>query len=303
MNDAPWPKTYSGLRDRLQEGLAGFAPGQGRIARMVLTDPEGTAMRTLAENARAADVHESSLVRFAKGLGLEGYPALIRLCREYVSGQAHLVQRFDAALKDAGAKSDTPDVNVLAKATQLEQRNIAETFGRIDPADWELAVTLLAEAPSVYVMGLRKCRAVAELLSYLLHMVRNRVQHVDPPAAGLVDYLREFNAGDVFVAISIRRYTRATVNAAHEAHRRGLKIIALTDNPASPLAKNADVVFYVDSDSPYVLRSLTAFISLAQSLAGATSLKLGAQSRSQLLVDEELLESFAVYTEAWPEEV
>ncbi len=301
MNDAPWPKTYAGLRERLQQGLTTFAPGQGRIARMVLTDPEGTAMRTLAENAQAAGVHESSLVRFAKGLGLEGYPALVRLCREYISGQAHLVQRFDSALKDAASPSTDPAVNVLVKATQLEQHNIAETFGRIDPADWERAVTLLAEAPAIHVMGLRKCRAVAELLSYLLHMVRNRVHHVDPPAAGLVDYLREFNPGDVFVAVSIRRYTRATISAAHEAHRRGLKIIALTDNPASPLAKNADVVFYVDSDSPYVLRSITAFISLAQSLAGATSLKLGARSRSQLLVDEELLESFNVYDEAWPE--
>lgn len=301
MNDAPWPRNYGDLRERLQQGLNNFAPGQGRIAHLLLTDPEGTAMRSLGENAQAAGVHESSLVRFAKTLGLTGYPALVRLCREHITDQAHLVRRFDSALQGATTASPASAITALAQAAQQDQRNIAETFGRIEPEDWERAVVLLAEAPALHIIGLRKCLPVAELLAYLLHLVRNRVYHLNPPAAGLIDQLREFNQDDVFIAISIRRYTSATVSAAAEAHRRGLKIIALTDNPSSPLARFADTVFYVDGDSPHMLRSITAFIALAQALASAVALHLGARSRSQLLVDEELLDAFGVYTDTWPD--
>lgn len=297
MTDVPWPKNYGDLRERLQQGLTTFAPGQGRIAHLLLTDPEGTAMRTLGENARAADVHESSVVRFAKALGLPGYPALVRLCREHINDQAHLVRRFDSALQDAQGASSTSAITALVQAAQQDQQNIAETFGRISPDEWERAVVLLAEAPAVHIMGLRKCLPVAELFAYLLHLVRNRVYHLNPPAAGLIDQLREFNKDDVFVVVSIRRYTSATVSAAAEAHRRGLKIIALTDNPSSPLTRFAEVAFYVDGDSPHMLRSITAFISLTQALASAVALRLGARSRSQLLVDEELLAAFNVYTD------
>ncbi|MET3922991.1 DNA-binding MurR/RpiR family transcriptional regulator [Arthrobacter sp. UYEF20] len=99
------------------------------------------------------------------------------------------------------------------------------------------------------------------------------------------------------MAISIRRYTSDTVFAFEEAKRRGLSTISLTDNPASPLARDADVTFFVDSQGVHILRSISAFISLAQTLATSVAHKLGTESRSELLVDEQLLSALGVYTE------
>lgn len=272
----------------LQDRMASLATGQRRIAKVLLTDSEGTAFRTIAETARVAGVHQSSLVRFATSLGLPGYPALVRLCREKLAEQAHLVRRFEVAAQHGAS-------DLFAAAVQYDQQNLARTYARIDPEEWDRAVTLLADAPRVHVMGLRKCLSVAQIMAYLLHMVRPGVFHLSPVSGALVDQLRDLEDDDVFVGISIRRYTADTIRAMQYAKRRGLRTIALTDDAASPLAVAADFVFFVDTNGITILRSISAFVSLVQTLSTAVALKKGARTRSELLQDEELLESFNIY--------
>lgn len=298
MDSPPVPRNYSELRQRLQERLSGLAAGQQRVATLLLTDPEGTAFRTIAETATLARVHQSSVVRFATGLGFKGYPGMVKLCREYLSEQAHLVSRFDQLPGSASPEG------LMASVLEHEQRNLSRTFARIPPAQWSKAVSLLADSPAVYVMGLRKCLPVAQLLTYLLHLVRPRVHQIAPVVGSLPDQLRDFQPGDVLVAISIRRYASETVQGFHEANRQGLSTIVLTDNAASPLATHADVVFLVDSQGVHILRSISAFISVAQTLATSVAQALGTESRSELLVEERLLRELHTYVdvEAEPEE-
>lgn len=291
----PAPKTYVELRSELQARMDTFAPGQQRIARLLLQDPEGTAMRSITETARLAEVHQSSLVRFASALGLQGYPALVRLCRDQLTEQVHLVQRFEQA-----QRHDTPR-DLLSSVVEHDRQNLARTFSRIEQPTWQSIVATVAEAPRVHVMGLRKCLSVAQLLSYLLHMVRPDVRMVAPTTGGLVDELRDLRAGDAFVGISIRRYTADTVRAMALAKDRGLHTVALTDDAASPLAHSADDLLFVETSGVTVLRSLSAFVSLSQALATAAALHLGTSSRTELLQDEELLDSFEVYTEQRPQ--
>jgi DNA-binding MurR/RpiR family transcriptional regulator len=285
------PRTYEELRVRLQELQDGLAPGQQRIANLVLSDPEGCAFWTVSDMARAAGVHESSVVRFATSLGLSGYPALVALCRQELSDQAQLVRRFERA-KELGSADD-----LLAAVAADDQRNVERTLARIDPATWENAVGMLADAPAVHVLGMRKCFSIAHLLGYLLHLVRRDVRQINPTSGMLIDDLRDIAAGDAFVAISIHRYTADTVHALAYARERGLGTIALTDNAASPLVTHADAAFYVDSGGVGILRSVTAFTALVQTLATAVAVRLGTNTREELVQDERLLDFFDVYLE------
>jgi DNA-binding MurR/RpiR family transcriptional regulator len=282
-------RSYADLRTALQTRMPNFAPGQRRIAEMLLSDPEGTAFRTIGEAAAVADVHKSSLVRFAEMLGLSGYPALVALCREQLAERAQMVRRFDRAeqLHDA--------VSLFNAVVEHDQQNLARTFALILPSEWEKAVGWLAEAPRIHMMGTRKCLAVAQLMSYLLRMVRPGVHLVAPTTGGLVDELRELQPQDVFVGVSIRRYTAETVRAMQYAQQCGLRTIALTDDWASPLAACGDITFYVESRGVTILRSVSAFISLAQALSTAVALRTGTRSRAELREDEALLDIFDVY--------
>ncbi|BCW44992.1 MurR/RpiR family transcriptional regulator [Arthrobacter sp. StoSoilB5] len=285
-------ETYSQLQAELQSKMESLAPGQQRIARVLLTDPEGTAFRSIAETAKIAEVNQSSLVRFATMLGLKGYPALVRLCREHLADQANLIRRFDRVQQRPGSIQ-----SLFAGVLDHETDNLTRTYARIDEADWNLAVKSLTDAPWVYVMGLRKCAPVAQLLSYLLRLVRPGVEQIAPAAGMFVDQLRDLDPDGVFVAIAIRRYTADTVRALNYAKNRGLKTIALTDDSASPLARLADTTFYIETEGVTILRSMTVFISIAQTLATAVTIQNGARSRQELLIDEQLLEDFNVYSE------
>jgi DNA-binding MurR/RpiR family transcriptional regulator len=283
------PRNYPELRVELQARMPTLAAGQRRIARVLLADPEATAFRSIGETAKVAEVHESSLVRFATALGLPGYPALVKLCRQQLAEQAQLVRRFEQAAELTEAEE------LLGAVVEHDRQNIARTFARLDQASWSQAVDLLAEAEHVHVIGLRKCFTVAYLLSYLLHMVRPGVRQLTPSAGMIVDDLRDLAPNDVFVAMSIHRYTADTVRALAGAKARGLRTIALTDNPASPLVPHADVTCYVETGGVTVLRSLSAFVSLVQALATGVALRCDAGSRSELQLDEQLLAAFDVY--------
>jgi DNA-binding MurR/RpiR family transcriptional regulator len=292
------PATYDELVSELQQRLPTLTPAQRLLAERVMADPEGVAFMTVSELASAVNVNESTVVRFATSLGLDGYPGLTRLCRAMLRVEAQLLRRF-ANVEDLAAEGTDPLENgphdPLELATAFDQANIARTLARVDPASWAAAVAALAEAPRVHVLGLRKCYSVAFLLGYLLRMVRDEVETLTPGFGTLVEDLRRVRPGDCFVGISIHRYSRDTVRGFRQAHAQGATTVALTDNPSSPLAIAGDHAFYVETAGVAVLRSLTAFTSLVQALANAVAAARGTETRSALVLEEALLDDFGVY--------
>jgi DNA-binding MurR/RpiR family transcriptional regulator len=281
------PADFAALQGRIQPRLDDLPAKQQRIARLLLSDPEGCAFRSISETARLAEVHESSLVRFAASLGLAGYPALKELCRDQLRRKAQLVERLDRAPAD----------DLLARVAAQDQANLARTLAAVDPADWRRAVGWLATAPRVHVIGVRKCFAVAYLLAYLLRLVRRDVHQLGAAPGGFVEELRDLAAGEVLVAISIHRYARDTATAVRLARERRLKVVALTDHPSSPLVRHAGVALYAETGGVTLLRSLVAFVSLVQALATDTAVRLGSRGRAALERQEALLAELAVYQE------
>jgi DNA-binding MurR/RpiR family transcriptional regulator len=285
--------TYEALVARLHEKLPELSRSHRLLAERVLADPEGVAFMTVTDLAAVVGVNESTVVRFATGLGLKGYPGLTRLCREKLSEEAHLLRRFANVEKLTGGGGDGGGPLELAAA--FDQANVARTLARIDPAAWSAAVAVLAGAPRVHVLGLRKVHTAAFLLSYLLGMVRDGVHTLSPATGTLVEDLRRVQPGDCFVGMSIHRYIRETVQGFRWAKAAGATTVALTDNAASPLVPDADHIFYVDTAGVAVLRSVTGFVALSQALANAVAAERGDQARTTLAVEEDLLDRFGVY--------
>ncbi|HVV11711.1 MurR/RpiR family transcriptional regulator [Amycolatopsis sp.] len=254
------PGSYQELTELLRGRLPKMASGQLRIAHLVLADPEGTAYRGISEAARIAEVHESSISRFASSLGLQGYPAIMELCRVWLAEQAQRARRTE----DTGHESPG---GVLSAALEQEQENLARTFGRLDRTAWLQAVSLLAEAKRVHVLGLRESAPVAELLARRL-----RARRIGDE---LIDELRGLADGDVLVAVSVRRYAADTVRAAEHARERGVPVVALTDNAASPLVESAEAALFAETVGVGGFHSLTAIAALAQALGQEVVLRRG----------------------------
>ena len=297
--DGAPPVTFEELVATLQRRQADLSPAHRLLAERVMADPEGVAFMTVSELAAATGVNESTVVRFATGLGLDGYRDLTRLCRDRLRAEAQLLRRFAsvrarAAGLPAGGEVAV-DLDPLEQAAALDQANVARTLVRVDRATWAAAVEDLATAPRVHVLGLRKCHAVAYLLAYLLRLVRDDVEVLGAGPGTLVDELRRVRPGDCVVGVAIHRYSRATVRAFEWAAGHGATTVALTDNASSPLARHATHTLFAETTSVVVLRSLTAFTSLVQVLASAVAAARGVDAGATLAAEEELLERFEVY--------
>lgn len=283
-------RTFAELVDVIQQRYPSLAPSHQVLAERVLAQPGEVAFMTVSALAEAAGVNEATVVRFATGLGLKGYPGLTRLCRERLQEQAQMVSRYDQLQRSGDDSAELRD-----RAAALDGVNITRTFAGIEAHSWDEAVRLLAHSPAVHVMGLRKCHAPAYLLTYLLQLLREDVNPVTATLGLLTDQLRGIRDGDCFVAMAIHRYSADTVRATAWARERGAHIIAITDTAASPLARSAANVFYVDASSPSILRSMTAFTSLVQALAAGVAHEREHNARDSLLQEEQLLEQFDVY--------
>jgi DNA-binding MurR/RpiR family transcriptional regulator len=296
------PATFDDLVDVLRARQDRLTPSQRLLAARVMSDPETVAFMTVSELASVIGVNESTVVRFATGLGLDGYPALTRLCRDRLREEAQLLRRFGSLTRLADEDKQPLDpasgFDPLEQATAYDQANIARTLARIDRDAWTQAVAALADSPRVHLLGLRKCHAPAYLLGYLLRMIRDDVEVIGTGAGTLVEEVRRIRPDDCFVAMSIHRYSRATVRAFERAAAAGATTIALTDNPASPLVRVDGITFYVETTGVAVMRSLAGFVSLVQALANDVAVARGADTRAALVAEEDLLDTFDVYTAA-----
>jgi DNA-binding MurR/RpiR family transcriptional regulator len=72
--------------------------------------------------------------------------------------------------------------------------------------------------------------------------------------------------GDVLVVASFRHYSPDVIEVADRCAARGVRVIAITDQPVSPLARAAQVRFDVGDDLVQPFRSLVAPLCVAQAL-------------------------------------
>jgi len=284
------PTDFEALETVLHARSGDFTPQQRRVAERLLSDPGGCAFLTVTQLADAVDVNESTVVRFAMTLGLDGYPELIRLCQQRLRDQAQLVQDFQAL-----TRPEDRGEGLLARVATLDQANIVRTFAAVDEGAWEHTVRVLHRARRIIVVGHRKSFAPASMLAYLLGLVRDEVHQLPADHRGGPELLRGIGTEDALIALAIHRYERDSVRALRVAQRLGAATVALTDNPSSPLRVHSDHVFYAEVAGVGILRSMTAVVALVQALANAVATELGADSRGSLLPEEQLLSEFDVY--------
>ena len=79
--------TYDELKDAISEAYPSLSPQLQRLARYALDKPHDLALGTVAAVAQANAVQPSSMIRFARALGFDGFTQMQQVF------QSHLVER------------------------------------------------------------------------------------------------------------------------------------------------------------------------------------------------------------------
>ena len=116
------------------------------------------------------------------------------------------------------------------------------------------------------MLGLRGAYTAAFLFHDAYQLFRSNSQLLDSGAGIFADQLRGISGEDCMLVISVEPYTRLTVDAVQYAREAGGKVVAITDNVLSPIARVADHVILTHCDSPSFYQSFTAPLAVSQAL-------------------------------------
>jgi DNA-binding MurR/RpiR family transcriptional regulator len=245
-----------------------FSKGQKLIASYLVTNFERAAYLTASRLGEEAGVSESTVVRFAGELGLSGYPELQRELQESVRKRLTSVQRIEVA-NERLTNKDVPSA-VLSS----DMDNIKYTMENLDRRSFDAAVQAILDARMIYVIGMRSAACLAEFMNHYLSLVFDNVRLVHTTSGSeIFEQLRTMNAQDVMIAVSFPRYSSRIVNAVSFANECGAKVVALTDNKLSPIAKDAYAVLEARSDMASFVDSLAAPLSVINALIAAVGMK------------------------------
>ncbi|MEE9334246.1 MAG: MurR/RpiR family transcriptional regulator [Granulosicoccaceae bacterium] len=227
------------VADSIRGMIDHLTRSERQLADIILKNYPVSGLGTITTLAAAASVSTPTVARMVRKIGYSGFTEFQSALRfelnEKISGPI--------ARRDVWA-NNAPDAHLLNRFTDAVTSNIRQTLGEIDTATFEQACNILGDTNrSIYIVGGRITRALADYFFLHMQVIRPRVVHINSISNAWPHYLLDVNEGDVVVVFDIRRYENSTLRLAEAAKERGAQIILFTDQWQSPISEIADVYF------------------------------------------------------------
>jgi len=265
--------TYEELKETIAAAYPRLSPQLQRLSRFALEKPHDLALGTVAAVAQANEVQPSSMIRFANALGFDGFSQMQQVF------QSHLVERsapYRERIRQMRRGGEDGDAGVLPRFVGEAIGELQQLEEHVDAERLAAAARILAGAPQVHVLAMRRAFPVACYLAYALNQLELQAHLLDGLGGMLGEVAHTIRPGDALLVASFRNYTPAVVDTARACRARGVSVIAITDSALSPLKPAADVCFELGDDSTRPFRSLVAPLCLAQALVVSTGHHLAA---------------------------
>ncbi|MBV1909182.1 MAG: MurR/RpiR family transcriptional regulator [Kangiellaceae bacterium] len=248
---------FSGLSKRLQE-----------VAKYVLDYPNDIAFGTVAVIAKNANVHPSTLIRFANAFDFSGFSDMQKLFQNKLLQESpNYDERIKSIQDDDSLDSANVSISLLEQFSQANTQALTYLKNNTDVDDLEKAREILSQADSIHVKAVRRSFPVASYLAYLLNHINLRCFLLDGVGGMHEEQEHLIRKNDAIIVISFHPYAAETIATVENAVAKGNPIILFTDSPLSPLAQKATVTFIVKEAEVHSFRSLTSTMCLVQSLA------------------------------------
>lgn len=256
---------------KISAALSDMTPGEQDIARFVLEQPVQVCQLTSVELATAIGTSQSSIVKFSKKQGLEGFSQLKLAVNEAVARR----ETTSAEGFHGSITSDDAFHDVSMKLLNGKLHCLRETI-ELNPESAMLeAVTALESARRIHLAGVGSSSLVARDFQFKLMKLGHVAIH-DGDSHVQIANASTMNSQDVLLAISHSGISRETIEIAHVANALGATIISMTRAADNPLTALSDFNLYTVADEEKArVSSITArdaqlllidllFIQLAQ---------------------------------------
>ena len=275
---------------RINEHYAKMSKGHKAIADYISEHFDQAVFMTAAKLGETLGISESTVVRFAAGIGYDGYPKFQKALESCVQGKLNGIQKMDAKY---GRSSQS---EILTSVLTADIEKIQDTIDNLDPAAFESAVATILEAETIYIMGLRSNEPLAAFLHFYLNMIRGKVFLLNTTSVSeTFEQMIHIGPKDCFIGISFPRYSMRTLKAMEFANDRNAKVITITDSVHSPMNLYSSCNLCARSDMVSIVDSLVAPLSVINALVVALCMKSPDRAKESLQLLEEAWNNYQVY--------
>ena len=253
------------LKD-INSKYSNLSKGHKKLADYVIANYDKVIFMTVHEFSQKVGVSESTVVRFAHSLGYSGYPSFQKNLQESIKNRLTTLQRFEHISEFEGEKNVIKDIMVQ------DINNIQKTINNLNVEKLKVIAKKIKAAETVYVLGFRSSKVLAEYLTFYLKFIHGNVKIIPAGANDIYDEIINTTTRDLVIAISFPRYSRQTIEIVKLLRDRKIAVLGLTDSYNSPLAENVSEVLTVNYNIETFVDSLTAPMSLINALIIALSL-------------------------------
>lgn len=238
-------------------GAKDLSASQRRISDCLRANMDEAALWGVEELSRKSDTCVATVVRFAKKLGYSGY---LEMRKALVHSAKTHYQRGDQLLEAPAQAAAT-----LVEVARRDIRNIELLVQAVDEQLLQGAARMLKASRFRLAIGDGVSALMTRQMAYLL--INTGLPTLEGSPADFASQVGNLDSRDLLIAISITPYTRETLDAVTYARKRGIPVLAFTDGPHSPLAKNANLTLPIPGKNLLFSHSLAAFGVLAHALA------------------------------------
>ena len=267
-----------------------LSPKGARLAAFISERHVQAAFMSSRELAAAAGVSLATVVRLARTLGYPSFEALRTSLQERVNFDLTGVER----LRTLPSQNRSPAALLrrIVDGDLASLRALAHTFSE---PQFERFVDAIIEARRVMIFGFRYLGPLANYFSYSLGKIKSHVESFDRADSSLHDRIRLMGTEDVVVGIALARYPVDLVTMLRHANKIGLRVLAITDSPLSPILPLADVALFARASNLDFVGSLTAPSALINCVVSEIGVRLGAQAIERLQVLEDAASEAGTY--------
>ena len=275
---------------RMNEKFMRMSKGHKAIAAYISDHYDQAVFMTAAKLGDTVGVSESTVVRFATGLGYDGYPEFQKALESWVTDKLNTVQKI-------GAKyGNSTQSEILHSVLSADIEKIQDTLVNLDAVAFEAAVDIILKAKTVYLVGVRSCEPLADFLHFYLNMIRGNVVLVKTTSVTeMFEQMIRIGERDAIIGISFPRYSMRTLKAMEFANDRNAKVITITDSIHSPMNLYSSCNLLARSDMVSIVDSLVAPLSVINALVVALCLKQPEEVKRNLETLEDVWNNYQVY--------
>lgn len=227
------------LLHQISKESRGFSPALKSISEVILADPLTAQSLNIHELAQRAGVADSSVSRFLRELGLNGYKDLRIGLAKAVFGQGRTQDELSQPFIYEGILPDDDTSQVLRKVLGGAGEILAKTAESIDVAQLGQIVEEVNKADTLSFFAMGSSALAAENALMRFSRAGKRVAlHRDQSIQVIMS--ATLKSGDLVIAISDSGESDPVVKSVQIAKLHGARTVAVTSDRSSRLAQEAD---------------------------------------------------------------